>query len=572
MSDFTFQVVGDASQARAAVDGVTNRLDELNRRVAQSSKILNERLRDVGKGLAFNMAAQSFDKLKGSLDGVSGAALSAGASGAAMGATFAGPWGAAIGGAIGLTKGFVTGLLDEEKALKASKKALDDQAKAYWDGVRATERKQAVTALLADTTERLARAERERAEFEKAQAGARGAQASNVLRLQGTISGLQDRLQELEGRGGLTFATPGFDGGEGEKVEVRRKLRDAELELEAATKSYGAALLPIKQAENERKDRIEDLEQLLGSQTLSQEESKRALKELNTLYRAGSLTVDEYNKKLEERNRLEQEQQQRYRELLAHDLGSIGTGLGAGMFGEGVGARTAELKKSLEKLRDDFRKVGEDREKERKEAVEENRAVMEHSLEAQRKLADEAAEQAARVEEAWGQGLGSVAADFINMAAQGEMSFEKLGSKLAVLALQIAAMQIGGPWGAALGSFAGGLNLGGNRFGGDHLIQGRGLETFGLPRAQYGADWRIGGPPGPDKTLVAFWGSRDESVHVRTPAQRHQEQRAQRPAAGPVNVAVIAANNERDVITAGASYGAQRVFVENQRRYGRRTR
>jgi tape measure domain-containing protein len=188
----------------------------------------------------------------------------------------------------------------------------------------------------------------------------------------------------------------------------------------------------------------------------------------------------------------------------------------------------------------------------------------------------ESAEARIRMEEEFQRtmmtGLGSISAQFVSMAAQGEISMGKLGEALAKLALQMAAMQIGGPWGAFLGSFAGGLNLGGNRYGGDHMITGRPLETFGLPRAQYGADWRVGGPPGPDKTLVAFWGSRDESVHVRTPADRHMAANMNTSTAGPVSVTVVAANNERDMVAAGRSYEARKVYAENKRRVNDRTR
>jgi hypothetical protein len=204
--------------------------------------------------------------------------------------------------------------------------------------------------------------------------------------------------------------------------------------------------------------------------------------------------------------------------------------------------------------------------------VREHDDFQERIKKAQQESAEARIRKEEEVRQAIATGLGSITADFINMAAQGEMSVDKLLGSLAKLAIQIAAMKIGGPWGAFLGSLGGGLSLGGNRYGGDHVIQGRPLETFGLPRAQYGADWRIGGPPGPDRTLVAFWGSKDESVHVRTPADRHEMRRSAGAAVPPVNVAVIAQNNARDITAHLGGYDARRVLVDQSRKIGRRTR
>lgn len=236
-------------------------------------------------------------------------------------------------------------------------------------------------------------------------------------------------------------------------------------------------------------------------------------------------------------------------------------------FRDGIKKGADELATVSKELLEMFNRANEERAKKAQEEI--DRAA-EKAAEAQIALAEKAEEAAARVSEAWGTGLGSVAAEFLNMAAQGETSIERLGEALAKLALQIAAMQIGGPFGAALGAFAGGLNLGGNRYGGDHVITGKPLETFGLPRAQHGADWRIGGPAGPDKTLVAFWGSRDESVHVRTPADRHQARRAMVGSNRDRGVTnVIMQNSPREIVSGLRTNAGETEYVRLNRKFRR---
>ena len=158
----------------------------------------------------------------------------------------------------------------------------------------------------------------------------------------------------------------------------------------------------------------------------------------------------------------------------------------------------------------------------------------------------------------------------LEMFKAGEFSGQKFLDTLtniSIKLLEMAALQAITDGGSA-GGFLTGL-LGGNQYGGDHVVQGRPMETFGLPRAQYGADWRIGGPPGPDKTLVAFWASRDESVHVRTPAQRRQES-APMAMPTPVNVAVQVSSDPREITGAMGSYSGQREYVKLNRKFNRR--
>ena len=63
---------------------------------AESTRILGERIREVGKTVAFNLAAENFSKLTEQIDGTAAAAANAAVQGAAVGATFGGPFGAVL--------------------------------------------------------------------------------------------------------------------------------------------------------------------------------------------------------------------------------------------------------------------------------------------------------------------------------------------------------------------------------------------------------------------------------------------------------------------------------------------
>lgn len=153
-----------------------------------------------------------------------------------------------------------------------------------------------------------------------------------------------------------------------------------------------------------------------------------------------------------------------------------------------------------------------------------------------------------------------------DMFKSGEFEARRFSDALVDMSFNLAALALD-PGGGAGSAIVKGL-LGGNRYGGDHVIQGRPVETFGLPRAQFGADWRIGGPPGPDKTLVAFWGSRDESVHVRTPQQRAAEQGRQGPVVLRPKFTVQMPPERRDIVD--TSNNGKRNFVMMQRQLGKR--
>lgn len=550
MTDFAFKVVVDAGDANRKLDDISNKLGGMSKQAAESTKILNNKLKDIGKGMGFELARQGLDRLSSSMGVASGAALRAGASGAAMGSTFAGPWGAAIGGAIGLTKGLITGLLDEEKAADAARMATEEQGRAYWEGVKAAERKLAVEASLADTYLRVAENARLVQIAEQQQSAARSADINRTAALQGKISGLEDRIQRLKGMGGLTVATPDFVGSAEDLKAAERELRDAQLELEASTKGYGAALVPILKAENDRKDRITDLEQILGRENLTQEQSRRILKELNTLYRAGNMTLEEYNKKLARSAELKRELKEldelRGRRPLEVEFDQINRGLaGDRISGGGIKGDADDLVKITEELHENAKKAIEEMSKAQQEIHDKE---VDAWFDAEEKRVEASVEAADRIEEAWAEGLGSIAADLVNMSAQGELSFEKLGESAAKLALQIAAMQIGGPWGAFLGSFAGGFNLSGHATG---------------------AQFMVGGAGGTDQNLVAFRASRDERVTIETPQQvRDGTFRG----GGGGGVVINLQNDRRDIVQGMNSRDGEVVFANLERRMRRRRR
>jgi hypothetical protein len=154
-------------------------------------------------------------------------------------------------------------------------------------------------------------------------------------------------------------------------------------------------------------------------------------------------------------------------------------------------------------------------------------------------------EAAGQMREAWSRGLGSIAAEFANMAAEGEISVSKLGSALAKLALQMAAMRIGGGRGAFLGSFA------------------SGLQGFA-----HGGQFMVGGSGGTDSQLVAFRASPNERVTVETP----QQQRQGTASSGPSSIIVNMQNDRRDVVHGMDSRDGQVALLKLDRRLRRQRR
>lgn len=180
-------------------------------------------------------------------------------------------------------------------------------------------------------------------------------------------------------------------------------------------------------------------------------------------------------------------------------------------------------------------------------------------------LAQKNTEAAQRSAEAWAQGLGGIAANFANMAREGEISLDQIMGQLAKLALQMAAMQMGGPGGAFLSAFAGGL--GGFGAGGSFRVgPGPGVE---LPRAATGADWAVGGAGGTDSKVAMFRVTPGETVHVRTPRQQQDDRRASGGGARP-RVQVNLTDTRGMVIDTLGSYEGERAFARIERKSRRR--
>jgi hypothetical protein len=285
-----------AKDSGKSFDGFAKNLDGSMKAVADSTKILHERIKEIGKGVAFGIVAQQFSNLKGVINDTAASALGAGASGAAMGATFAGPWGAAIGGAIGLAKGLVGGLLDSEAAAEAARKKIEEQGRAYWAQIDAAKRAQEIAGYLASAQAELAEAEKQAteaaAEHNKALQEQPDAYRHAADRARAYHDALVDidyelrKRLELEGRLAAVHdvdTNAGQTEDEANAIDRSRKLRDAEIDKYAATKSYGALYKELQGAEDSRADRMRDLEGILGDVNASEAIRSKALKEYNDL-------------------------------------------------------------------------------------------------------------------------------------------------------------------------------------------------------------------------------------------------------------------------------------------------
>lgn len=530
---------------------------ELAKQTAESTRILNERVREVGKTVAFNVAAQSFAALTKEIDGTAAAAANAAVQGAAVGATFGGPFGAAIGAAAGLVTGLTESLISNEAAAKKQRIEAEKQAAAYWDQVHALERKQRVENGLADVGRLAAESDRQLNESLQTQNRIINSNADATRRL----------FDELQGyRGKLTQAEEALRNGGGPREEAavrtaERQVRDAQLRLDAIDKGYSESFVRAKQAENERTDRLEDLAQALGQQGLSQVSYNKLLAEYNALTKTAAdgtdgLT-DAQRRQREELNKLNQE----IRRLNAETP---------------HGARTTPLSEDIlnpsvtgGKLQTAVHGVGSAAAMTPIPEIAKQSAASVDFLTDAWKRETEANEKAS--EEA--QKLGDVFAPAVDTLVEGlrdgELSARKLEDALGDVAIQLlkmAAVQaLKGDGG--IGDFLAGA-LGGFATGGSGYVPS-GPDPLFLPRAANGLSGRIGGAGGTDSKLFVARVTPGEYFEIRTPEQQAQRQVAQ---AGPVNVTVVAQNNERDVIAAGGTYGAKRVLVENMRQVGRRTR
>jgi hypothetical protein len=193
----------------------------------------------------------------------------------------------------------------------------------------------------------------------------------------------------------------------------------------------------------------------------------------------------------------------------------------------------------------------------------------EKAKQANEEIADDAKDKAREFKRAWAEGAGSVAGNFVKAALEGKKSFgemvEDALTKLALLAVQQAALQMGGPGGAFAGSLVSSIFGGANGF--DHVVGSKpGLE---LPGFASGGDFTVGGAGGIDSKIAMFRVTPGESVHVRTPEQ--QAQAGGRVVAAPrVQNVIQVSSDPREVTSAMGSYSGQREYVKLNRKFKRR--
>lgn len=159
-----------------------------------------------------------------------------------------------------------------------------------------------------------------------------------------------------------------------------------------------------------------------------------------------------------------------------------------------------------------------------------------------REMAEEQKRQAQEVREAWADGLGSITGEIIQMAAAGDVSFDKIGKQLVILAIRMAAMSMGGAPGAFLGGLIGGFAHGGV------IAEGGG---------------------GTDSQLVAFRKSPNERVTIETPEQqRTGSLRGGSGGGGAPALHFHFSNDRRDLVAGMDSREGARVNVNLRRKYG----
>jgi tape measure domain-containing protein len=188
-------------------------------------------------------------------------------------------------------------------------------------------------------------------------------------------------------------------------------------------------------------------------------------------------------------------------------------------------------------------------------------------------LAAIAEEKARQTQEAWARATGQIAGNFARMAMDGEKSWEEMVSsmlrQLAILGLQMAAMQMGGVKGQFLSGALGAL--GGGAHGFDHLV-GRGAGPV-LPGFAHGGDMVVGGGGGVDSRLAMFRVSPNESIHVRTPQQREAARTGGKdvPAAKPGRtvVNVIAPSDPRELTAVMDTHAGERAMARINRKFRR---
>lgn len=185
----------------------------------------------------------------------------------------------------------------------------------------------------------------------------------------------------------------------------------------------------------------------------------------------------------------------------------------------------------------------------------------------------EANEKAAAEAEKMGAAFSPLKDSIVEMFRDGEFSGEKLLGTLediSIKLLEMAAINaITGGIGGGTGGFLKGLLGGKNGF--DYAVDGSSLQ---LPGFASGGSFRVGGTGGTDTSLVAFRATPGESVHVRTPQQRAQEEDYVRRGgdSGRVTVqnVVQVQSDPREITRAMGSRAGQVEFVKLNRQFSRR--
>lgn len=262
----------------------------------------NGQLSSIASGVAslnFKQVAsganQAFEQLNQKLhitETAFGSAVGSAVKFGATGAQVAGPWGAAIGAVVGVTADLVGKLFDAESETKKLRKEAEEQAKAYWESVHATEQKKKIEEALAPAMAEHARLAQEVAEREAAVKSALNAGHVATEYSIALAQAYSDQLYKVNGELAIKLALEAEDrrqkgtgqtDDENKSIANARGVRDATLAKDAANKSYGKTLLELEGAENKRNDRLRDLEQILADQQVSSGAQKKALAEYNKL-------------------------------------------------------------------------------------------------------------------------------------------------------------------------------------------------------------------------------------------------------------------------------------------------
>ncbi len=159
----------------------------------------------------------------------------------------------------------------------------------------------------------------------------------------------------------------------------------------------------------------------------------------------------------------------------------------------------------------------------------------------------------------------------VDMFKAWDFNGEKLLDTLDDIAIKLAEMAAVSAITGGLGGSKGGLLAGilGGKTGFDYTV---GNDPLQRPGFATGGDFRIPGPGGTDSRLIQFWGTPGETVHVRTPEQQRAANANQAVPNVAVQVVAQMQNNDRDIRQAMTGSAMRSVWVEQQRRYGRRTR